>query len=387
MAHDVFISHSSLDKPAADAVCHGLEAKGIRCWIAPRDQVAGRPYGQQITEAIQSAHVMVLIFSEHVNDSQGVLNEINLAAAANVTIVPFRIASVEFNPELTYYLGRTHWLDAFPPPIDPYIDTLAATVRRNMPQSDAEGAAPVPPRPSPSPQPGPTPQPSPHPTPIPPPRPNHLPLIIVGGVFALVLLVVFAGLVRKPTPTQEQASNAISQAIANAIQAGAKDEDDKSSQGRARGSPHGDGTELAPIRPANPGAVAFYENELQPGGPPAALEGATVISTSQLIQSMRERDAGANPFWLIDARGCAPEPTIPTAVCLPGNSVQVLQAKAPDKATELVIFCHDGACPMSFNLASQAVAAGYSNVFWYRGGVNAWVESGMPTVGQAGVDQ
>ncbi len=37
MAHDVFISHSSKNKPAADAVCHALEGDGVRCWIAPRD--------------------------------------------------------------------------------------------------------------------------------------------------------------------------------------------------------------------------------------------------------------------------------------------------------------------------------------------------------------
>src|SRR5579864_6425792 len=132
MGHDVFISYSSLDKPAADAVCHGLEAKGIRCWIAPRDQFAGQPYGEQIAAAIQSARVMVLVFSDNVNKSHAVHNEINLAASANVTIVPFRIAKVEFNPELHFYLGRMHWLDAFPQPVDTYIDALATTVERNL---------------------------------------------------------------------------------------------------------------------------------------------------------------------------------------------------------------------------------------------------------------
>ena len=132
MGHDVFLSYSSLDKLAADAVCHGLEAKGIRCWIAPRDQVAGQPYGEQITAAIQSAQVMVLIFSDNVNKSHAVHNEVDLAAAANVTIVPFRLAGVDFNPELQFYLGRVHWLDAFPHPVDEYIDDLAATVQRNL---------------------------------------------------------------------------------------------------------------------------------------------------------------------------------------------------------------------------------------------------------------
>ena len=37
MAHDVFLSHSHADKVYADAICHRLEAGGIRCWVAPRD--------------------------------------------------------------------------------------------------------------------------------------------------------------------------------------------------------------------------------------------------------------------------------------------------------------------------------------------------------------
>src|SRR5271170_5883753 len=122
MAHDVFISYSSADKLAADAVCHGLEAQGVRCWIAPRDQIAGKPYGKQITGAIHDAKVLVLIFSEHVNQSHAVHNEIDLAAGDNIAIIPFRITGDEFNQELRFYLGRVHWLDAFPLPVSNYID-------------------------------------------------------------------------------------------------------------------------------------------------------------------------------------------------------------------------------------------------------------------------
>ncbi|MEJ0065751.1 MAG: toll/interleukin-1 receptor domain-containing protein [Caulobacteraceae bacterium] len=110
MGHDVFVSHSSLDKLAADAVCHGLEARGIRCWIAPRDQVAGRAYGEQITAAIENAQVMVLVFSDHVNNSQAVLNEINIAVGANVTIVPLRIAKSTSTPSSIFtWVGCTGW--------------------------------------------------------------------------------------------------------------------------------------------------------------------------------------------------------------------------------------------------------------------------------------
>ncbi|PYI97443.1 MAG: hypothetical protein DME98_08235 [Verrucomicrobia bacterium] len=51
MAHDVFISYSSEDKLAADALCGALEAARIRCWIAPRDVVPARSYSGEITRA------------------------------------------------------------------------------------------------------------------------------------------------------------------------------------------------------------------------------------------------------------------------------------------------------------------------------------------------
>jgi hypothetical protein len=47
MTHDVFISYSSLDKAVADAACAALEAYGIRCWIAPRDIVPGKEWGEK----------------------------------------------------------------------------------------------------------------------------------------------------------------------------------------------------------------------------------------------------------------------------------------------------------------------------------------------------
>ena len=48
MAHDVFISYSSQDKAVADAVCATLERGKIRCWVAPRDVPAGKPYAATI---------------------------------------------------------------------------------------------------------------------------------------------------------------------------------------------------------------------------------------------------------------------------------------------------------------------------------------------------
>lgn len=126
--------------------------------------------------------------------------------------------------------------------------------------------------------------------------------------------------------------------------------------------------------------MAIYEREVVPGGPPASLPGATVINTQQLVALLKARDGGSASFWLIDARGCTTEPTIPTSICLNPDTIGGLQTQAPDKSTQIVAFCHDGSCPMSYQLASQALADGYRDVVWYRGGINAWMAAGGPTI-------
>jgi rhodanese-related sulfurtransferase len=432
MSHDVFISHSSLDKLAADAICHGLEAKGVRCWIAPRDQVAGRPYGQQITSAIEEAQVMVLVFSDHVNQSQAVLNEINVAAGANVTIVPFRIASVEFGPELHFYLGRMHWLDAFPQPVDAYIDTLAETVRRNLKSAQAEDAAEVVPPPAPPPPPPPAPpppapppppqaapppiypppgmqpppyQPQPYPPPPgaqpgspympgPAPKADMRPLMIAGGVFALVAFIVLIIAVMPHggpanATAQANATNATNAAIQANNGGGAAvpqpanttpiANNGAGANGDDNGPPTGNGQETTPVKDGDPAQVANYEDEVVDSGPPPSLPGAVVISTSQLQMAMQNRDQGKASFWMVDARGCIDQ-SIPTSICLQNNTVDGLSAVIPDKSATIVFFCLDGSCPESYKFAAAAIAAGYQHVYWYRGGANAWAAAGLPTV-------
>src|SRR5882724_1190932 len=129
MAHEVFISHSSQDKPIADAVCAALENTAIRCWIAPRDLQPGRSFAGEITRAIQRSKVMVLIFSAHSNASEQVLREVQLAANSHLHIVQFRIADVNPNDDLEYYLSAPHRLDALTPPLESNLQRLGTSVK------------------------------------------------------------------------------------------------------------------------------------------------------------------------------------------------------------------------------------------------------------------
>ncbi|MGE0360778.1 MAG: toll/interleukin-1 receptor domain-containing protein [Vicinamibacterales bacterium] len=153
MAHDVFISHSSKDKPTADAACARLEARGLRCWIAPRDVPPGAHYGAAIIDAIRGSRVMVLVLSAHANASHHIPNEIERAVSHGVTVLPFRIEDVQPAKALDFFIGSVHWLDAMTPPLDRHLDQLADSVSRLL-AVEAEAAArpvPVPPPPPPRP--------------------------------------------------------------------------------------------------------------------------------------------------------------------------------------------------------------------------------------------
>jgi len=114
MAYDVFISHSSKDKLAADAVCHALEQNGVRCWIAPRDVRPGKTFAAEIIGAIKACAVFLLVFSKSSNASEDVANETHNACKRGKNIIPYRLDNTEMSDEMEYFLSRKHWIDANP---------------------------------------------------------------------------------------------------------------------------------------------------------------------------------------------------------------------------------------------------------------------------------
>ena len=114
MNHDVFISYSSQDKEAAQAICHILEQNEIRCWMAPRDIPAGAEYGDLIDEAIKSATIVVVLFSETAATSLWVKGELNIAFEEQKVIIPFRLDKTPLKGQNRVILNQKHWIDAYP---------------------------------------------------------------------------------------------------------------------------------------------------------------------------------------------------------------------------------------------------------------------------------
>jgi hypothetical protein len=152
---DVFVSYSQPDRECAFQLTALLEAQDIGVWIAPRDISPAADWAEEIIEAISCARLMVLVFSAHCNVSPQVRREVERAVHRRVPILTFRVEDVLPARSLEYFLSTQHWLDAFPPPSEPYharliahiVALLKGTVPLNTPPADqpatASSSAPV----------------------------------------------------------------------------------------------------------------------------------------------------------------------------------------------------------------------------------------------------
>lgn len=395
--HDVFISYSTLDKPTADAVCHGLEAEGVRCWIAPRDVTPGMDWQQSLLDAIAAARAVVLVFTGNANASANVRKEITAAFEGGAVVIPFRLEDIEPQGSLRYHLTGVHWMDALTPPLEAHVRQLAGSVKRVLGRDGDAGLPPPPPPPP------------------PPPEdrssqqskvglldssrgaaggavkgtggaPNWLlPAAIGGGIVAVILFVLL--LVAGAMMGGDSGSGSASASGVSASSIAASSASPVSASASAGATPAA--TQPSPERlaaiaalRATPEDAREIDNELQPvaNGPPTSIQGGSVVTTQQLVLAL------ANPqhlpqITLVDALGCADHVSIPTARCASTseNIAQLLTAAQIEQDAPVVFFCHGPDCPNSYVMALSAIQAGWSNVFWYRGGLRAWQSLNGPT--------
>ncbi|HUT35358.1 MAG TPA: SUMF1/EgtB/PvdO family nonheme iron enzyme [Planctomycetota bacterium] len=144
MAHDVFISHSAKDKGVAGQLCAGLEARDIRCWIAPRDIVPGMPWGEALEDAIAASRVLLLVYSAHANASPQVLREVERAASQGIPILPLRIEDVLPCKSLRFFISSHHWMDALSGRVEGDLDRLADGILKLLAEPLPTEAAPAP---------------------------------------------------------------------------------------------------------------------------------------------------------------------------------------------------------------------------------------------------
>jgi hypothetical protein len=108
---DVFISYAKGDREWAEQVCAQLEEAGIGCWIAPRDIAPGVTWPAAITDAIRQCRAMIVVFSQHANESRQMAREVEVADSRHVPILPVRVEEIEPAGDMEYFLGNRQWFD------------------------------------------------------------------------------------------------------------------------------------------------------------------------------------------------------------------------------------------------------------------------------------
>ena len=74
--YSCFISYSTKNQDFADRLYADLQAKGVRCWFAPKDVQGGKKLHEQIEQAIGLYEKLLLVLSEHSMSSEWVKTEI-----------------------------------------------------------------------------------------------------------------------------------------------------------------------------------------------------------------------------------------------------------------------------------------------------------------------
>jgi PQQ-dependent catabolism-associated CXXCW motif protein len=375
----VFISHASENRDDANDLVTLIEAKGMSAWIAPRDVRPGFDYSEELQHALETCAAFVVLVTEEANVSPYVRAETEMAFSNHNPLLPVRLKEIAAGPGLAFFLKIRHWTDAWGPKREANLARLVLELQA------LTGTAPPPPAPAPSPPPAPAPSPPPAAAAPPPLALAAAPrakarladrplLVLVLGLAVLAVAAVVIFLLNRrgpPAPTPVPEINLV------------------------KPNP----VPPSPPAPTPPQARAYADEltdfgvpmkselESNVGSPtPLAIPMGVRVTTEEVQRLLA--DNGALPIDVL----VSPHPqTLPGALYMPlggqpGNffdpiqqqfAQQLSEATGGDASRPLLFFCQGANCWESYNAALRANAAGYSQVYWYRGGLAAWQEAGL----------
>ncbi|MEA2095961.1 MAG: toll/interleukin-1 receptor domain-containing protein [Candidatus Cloacimonadota bacterium] len=124
----VFLSHSSIDKPAVRRISHSLESHGISVWLDEAEINVGDSLFQKIADAIESIDFVIAVISSSSVTSKWVQKELQLAMTKEildqqVTVLPLVIDSCK----IPFFISDKCYADFRDP--ETYDDSVEKLVR------------------------------------------------------------------------------------------------------------------------------------------------------------------------------------------------------------------------------------------------------------------
>ncbi|MGH6736665.1 MAG: TIR domain-containing protein [Methyloceanibacter sp.] len=127
--YDAFVSYAKADASKAHTIVAALEARGLKCWVAPRDVRRGHKYASEILRGIEQARAFILVLSQDANDSKFVCKEVERAVSKGKPVLTIRVADVEPSEELEFFISDTQWTDAWSGDLAAHVAPVAEMLR------------------------------------------------------------------------------------------------------------------------------------------------------------------------------------------------------------------------------------------------------------------
>ena len=115
MGSDLFLSYSRADRPLAEQFVRTAAARGVNVWY-DEDIEGGRDWRERIVAALGSAKALVILFSEHSNDSRQLIKELAVADNMRKQVIPVLISNCEPQGPYLYELASRNWIPIHPNP-------------------------------------------------------------------------------------------------------------------------------------------------------------------------------------------------------------------------------------------------------------------------------
>lgn len=120
------------------------------------------------------------------------------------------------------------------------------------------------------------------------------------------------------------------------------------------------------------------------GPTPTSIPGGQLVTTDRLIPMLAQGQNGPLVFHVLGPGNMLPGAQMATPASQAGTfddqtqrefGQYLQQVTQGDKAKPLVFYCLNTQCWMSYNAALRAINMGFTNVMWYRGGIEAWTQA------------
>lgn len=125
-----FISYSSTDRPAVEAIVKGLTDAGINVWMDRHDLRAGSNWAAEIVQSIRGCSALLVACSPAAFESRNVRQEISVAGKYNRPYIPLMLEATEFPDEVEYQLEGWQWVEVLDRPKDAWLRELVEALAK-----------------------------------------------------------------------------------------------------------------------------------------------------------------------------------------------------------------------------------------------------------------